>query len=1283
MFPVQDSSTISSATFLFENATKILSTFIPENHRRNILKSYEAINVKSFGTITFSDKKTNQAQFICIPPDASIKDVKELMFRRWCTEPPSLVISIAGGARDYHMKPALLRAFERGLLKVANTTGAWIITNGMNTGIVKLVGKIFQANPNCSRPIHLIGITDLGCVSDCHQLNVHGANVRYVESCSQETGQVAIEPNHTEFIFVDDESEQQNGGVIKFRYDLERAISGGLLAPRSTSNSDHSFQSLSDLVPGVLLVVEGDLNTVRTVYDAVVRNSIPVIFIDGSGLCCDLFAETLRLYEKYYARIQCTQSFLKSSPASVQRFDDELKDKIREALGATFFEISDIGNGEKIDENTATTDESTRHESDSNDYFELIYECIKTRRKLLNVIRLNARNLVEPDMDIAILRAVLNAISTSESRITDKQRKYEQFCLALEWNRIDIVKDHIMTREEDWENEELTSLFEIALNRNQGDFVKLFLDRYTPLTALFQNNNKLALLYANSMKHHDILVGDDDPLRTIYEEIIQPLIGDFFDIDVALRRRKDSSDTMLTIEHFVALACSPSPRRSREYQNSTSTGCAGDLLSEGHSNCPVDIDKELFLWSVITDQGDISLLFWARGKNKICTVLIAVIVYRHLARKTDDNRYYQLADQFENLAVEILDRFYQGNARACAKAIIRQIPVYGNVTWLKLAVKAEAIQFIAHRAVQDVLDDIWFGYIDQQESQTKVIFSTFMLWYSGFLRYHDEFVKTNEQTTYLDCSLGKSYLSKTKQWLERPKDDIQLRFMHDLENVNNVSVDFIDMGCFKKTKIRVSRYFGNILRFIRAPYVKYLYNLSDTDENVNVTQSIYDDENEINATVPYGLQKHDHLAFKEYILLLWNSTVLCEIFRQFCSAKTQSVHNKMIIYFDLFWNRLTILAVVLFYVGFTLRFIPSAGCFYAARIVFAVDLGLWFILTLNIVSVIKRIGPKLVMIGELVHDLQFFMVMLTVFILGFGVSSYSLIYGTKELTWNLPREIINLVYWQIFEELHALQTNENNYKANGYAVFILLAIFIVIVSIILVNLLIAMFSNTYNRVQEDTDRIWNFQRYQLICEYLYRPLLPAPFILLSYLWRFILYTLSRCIRSACLKAIYEQHIMRTKYEITVDEKFAANIETTEDALGDEVYHNFSKPDRQPRTKSAIGDKNSTSPQEIILQKIGTLENEVKASRGEQAQVLNYLDCLMDAINITNTDLIRMLERRCLHDRNEPVDGTAIQTNDSRRQVQQRSLIDELNHSDTAPLNVSISANSKLILSHNT
>ena len=32
----------------------------------------------------------------------------------------------------------------------------------------------------------------------------------------------------------------------------------------------------------------------------------------------------------------------------------------------------------------------------------------------------------------------------------------------------------------------------------------------------------------------------------------------------------------------------------------------------------MDVDKELFLWSIVTGKQAFALLFWARGKNKIC-----------------------------------------------------------------------------------------------------------------------------------------------------------------------------------------------------------------------------------------------------------------------------------------------------------------------------------------------------------------------------------------------------------------------------------------------------------------------------------------------------------------------------------------------------------------------------------------------------------------------------------------------------------------------------------------
>ncbi len=40
----------------------------------------------------------------------------------------------------------------------------------------------------------------------------------------------------------------------------------------------------------------------------------------------------------------------------------------------------------------------------------------------------------------------------------------------------------------------------------------------------------------------------------------------------------------------------------------------------------MDVNKELFLWSVLTGKQDFALLFWGRGKNKICEYIKKILI---------------------------------------------------------------------------------------------------------------------------------------------------------------------------------------------------------------------------------------------------------------------------------------------------------------------------------------------------------------------------------------------------------------------------------------------------------------------------------------------------------------------------------------------------------------------------------------------------------------------------------------------------------------------------------
>jgi hypothetical protein len=89
----------------------------------------------------------------------------------------------------------------------------------------------------------------------------------------------------------------------------------------------------------------------------------------------------------------------------------------------------------------------------------------------------------------------------------------KQLQLALEWNRVDIAKYHIMKDDRDWEVRQrqkdaiLCALHScpcrksssMALQRNQIEFVKLFLDHDLSLSDVFRNAEKLPSLYQQNL----------------------------------------------------------------------------------------------------------------------------------------------------------------------------------------------------------------------------------------------------------------------------------------------------------------------------------------------------------------------------------------------------------------------------------------------------------------------------------------------------------------------------------------------------------------------------------------------------------------------------------------------------------------------------------------------------------------------------------------------------------------------------------------------------------------
>lgn len=72
-------------------------------------------------------------------------------------QPPSLLLSITGGAANFDLPLGLLQEVRKGIIQVAVSKNAWIITGGTNCGVMKLMGEIVRDSKG-SHPLPLIGI---------------------------------------------------------------------------------------------------------------------------------------------------------------------------------------------------------------------------------------------------------------------------------------------------------------------------------------------------------------------------------------------------------------------------------------------------------------------------------------------------------------------------------------------------------------------------------------------------------------------------------------------------------------------------------------------------------------------------------------------------------------------------------------------------------------------------------------------------------------------------------------------------------------------------------------------------------------------------------------------------------------------------------------------------------------------------------------------------------------------------------------------------------------------
>lgn len=148
----------------------------------------------------------------------------------------------------------------------------------------------------------------------------------------------------------------------------------------------------------------------------------------------------------------------------------------------------------------------------------------------------------------------------------------------------------------------------------------------------------------------------------------------------------------------------------------------------------------------------------------------------------------------------------------------------------------------------------------------------------------------------------------------------------------------------------------------------------------------------------------------------------------------------------------------------------------------------------------------------------YFVVLLLVVLMSFGVSRQSILNPNEEPQWRLVRDVFFQPYFMLYGEVFADDIDppcgedptQTPCITGQWITPIAMSMYLLIANILLINLLIAVFNNIFNETNSISHQVWMFQRFTVVMEYQQKPVLPPPLIAFCHCYSLLKY----CIRKS-------------------------------------------------------------------------------------------------------------------------------------------------------------------------
>ncbi|XP_067657196.1 transient receptor potential cation channel subfamily M member-like 2 isoform X2 [Haliotis asinina] len=469
--------------------------------------------------------------------------------------------------------------------------------------------------------------------------------------------------------------------------------------------------------------------------------------------------------------------------------------------------------------------------------------------------------------------------------------------------------------------------------------------------------------------------------------------------------------------------------------------------------------KQLLIWAILMNRVDLALFFWEMGEEPISSAIAITRICQGMFKKIPKYQtkiredFSKMKTKFERLAMRVLDECHLVDPNKAMMLVERKSLIWSKMSCLQMAASANDQAFLSSVACQDSINTTW----------KHGILSNWKYVFYGIV--------------FPPC------------------------------------IYFVEVAKMGESRLTI---FQKLLTFYTAPMTKFgCYTMSYLAFLGLFSFLVLVD---FKASPSYV----------EWICILWTLSFLTGETHAFLMFPIPTFKGKLRDWFSLL-DKLDLCNLLLVFVGFGIRW--HHDLFFSAKMIYCFNVIIFYLRILKVYTAHSQLGPKLFMIMRMLEELVLFVMILVVFLLAYGVASQGLLYPQRKGDTVILKDIVFYPYWQLYGEifLEEIETDQtcmaalqnmttvtpfnNTCRTSNWMVPILLAIYLSVGNILLLNLLIAIFSHVFDTVEQNSIEIWKFQMYYLVMEYDIKSSIIPPFNIVKHAY----YLFKWIFRKTCCK----------------------------------------------------------------------------------------------------------------------------------------------------------------------